>query len=620
MLPDRQGRRPAPEFARKPKVEKLGAKHVITFACKAACDATVAIVDRDGRIVRHLASGVLGENAPKPFAKGSLTQRIEWDGKDDDGRQVLSPPKGKPAAGGPFTVRVGLGLKVAYDGLAFAGKGQTGPNRLERVSGLAAGPDGRVYVMSRWAGLAWWSSLKIHVYRRDGSYEKTIKPYSPSLPSARLKAVGAFVNTFGAVNPLIYRAEGMAFYPQEEVPQQPAVMPDGQIVLATRSDISDYMRSKQHLALLDGDGGVPAGGYEGPALGMGWAPNPSLTVSSDGKAVYIVGVRRLRGRLAEHAVYRVTLPGRGPLEAVFGTPGDRGKDKAHLSNPRGVAVDGKGHLLVADSGNDRVVVLREKDHRFVGSFAVKAPSWVAVDPKTGAAYVCSEKTRVIKFTAPGQAGFKGAREQSRVDFAFLLEPILARRRARTSLYFALDHSAAPATLWAGCASQLVRCQDRGGRFTKPTSADCTPAKFFWRPTADPTRRLVACRITEASGTRLHILDEAAGTVRVLGGDVAGSTGRSHRLGRDGSIYGQDHARGIIRYDREGKLKPFESTAKDAYLKGRLPVGATGTTLWERDFWVDRKNDIYVRARGTTYHGKMSMHVYDQQGRFKRTVL
>jgi hypothetical protein len=78
--------------------------------------------------------------------------------------------------------------------------------------------------------------------------------------------------------------------------------------------------------------------------------------------------------------------------------------------------------------------------------------------------------------------------------------------------------------------------------------------------------------------------------------------------------------GVIRYDRNGKVKPFEATANDPYLRGRLPVGNTGTTNWERDFSVDRKGDIYIKAAGFEYHGLMSVHVYGQDGKFKRFAL
>jgi hypothetical protein len=92
------------EFTEKPKVTKEGEKWVITFASKAKCDATVSVLGPDGKVVCHLASGVLGKNAPYPFQQNSLAQKIEWDGKND---------QGKPAPAG-CKVRVALGLKASF--------------------------------------------------------------------------------------------------------------------------------------------------------------------------------------------------------------------------------------------------------------------------------------------------------------------------------------------------------------------------------------------------------------------------------------------------------------------------------------------------------------------------
>ena len=64
------------EFAAKPKVTRQGDRVEIAFETKGACDVTVAIENAEGRIVRHLASGVLGPNAPAPFQKNSLAQRV----------------------------------------------------------------------------------------------------------------------------------------------------------------------------------------------------------------------------------------------------------------------------------------------------------------------------------------------------------------------------------------------------------------------------------------------------------------------------------------------------------------------------------------------------------------
>ena len=63
------------EFASAPAVTRDGDRVTVVFESKAACDATVAVETTDGKIVRHLASGVLGENAPAPFQKSVRSNR-----------------------------------------------------------------------------------------------------------------------------------------------------------------------------------------------------------------------------------------------------------------------------------------------------------------------------------------------------------------------------------------------------------------------------------------------------------------------------------------------------------------------------------------------------------------
>ena len=76
------------QFAQKPQLRRIGDRVEIRFETKAFCDVTVAIEDADGKIIRHLVSGVLGPNAPEPFQKDSKKQTIVWDGKDDRGGYV----------------------------------------------------------------------------------------------------------------------------------------------------------------------------------------------------------------------------------------------------------------------------------------------------------------------------------------------------------------------------------------------------------------------------------------------------------------------------------------------------------------------------------------------------
>lgn len=67
------------EFTKKPKLVTSKNSASISFAVKDYCDVTIAIENADGKIIRHLASGVLGKNAPEPFVKDSLEQTIIWD-------------------------------------------------------------------------------------------------------------------------------------------------------------------------------------------------------------------------------------------------------------------------------------------------------------------------------------------------------------------------------------------------------------------------------------------------------------------------------------------------------------------------------------------------------------
>ncbi|PCJ62618.1 MAG: hypothetical protein COA79_03635 [Planctomycetota bacterium] len=95
------------EFEKKPTVIKLKDQIAISFTTKGFCDVTVAIENSKGDIVRHLASGVLGPKAPKPFKANSKSQTLIWDSKNDRGRYVNNVNE--------MTVRVSLGLKPQYE-------------------------------------------------------------------------------------------------------------------------------------------------------------------------------------------------------------------------------------------------------------------------------------------------------------------------------------------------------------------------------------------------------------------------------------------------------------------------------------------------------------------------
>ena len=153
------------EFTERPKVEKQGDKWVISFASRGKCDATLWAEAPDGRVVAHIASGVLGANAPYPFRQNSLSQKIEWDGKDDMGR---------PAPAG-CKVKVGLGLKASYERVlawdphAWAGKREALKH--------AVFSDGTICVVG---------NDQVRLYGADGKYLRTLAPHPANLGKDKL--------------------------------------------------------------------------------------------------------------------------------------------------------------------------------------------------------------------------------------------------------------------------------------------------------------------------------------------------------------------------------------------------------------------------------------------------
>jgi hypothetical protein len=565
-----------PSFTARPTAKRDGEKVKIEFAADRDTDVAVYVENAKGEIVRHLAAGMLGAKAPEPLKAGAPEQSLVWDGKDDDG---------KPASGGPFKVRVGLGLTASYGGAAFSEK--SGPNHIDSVRSLAVGPEGRLYVVDNRYGWLYYASTGVHILDRSGDYQRTILPFPPNLSTDKLRGAAAFQASSGVLTPVIHLIKPATLYPYD--PQGPiAVTSSGRAIICAvpvSEGGSQKLGTTPHLMAIDPDGSVPWAKCAGPAL-LGGArfSGPSIAVGTDGQTVYLTGLGK-SDKAAYPAVYRVKNPETDPAEVFFGDPASAGKDEKHLNAPACVAADGKGLLYIADKGNSRVVIVKEADAGFVGAMDVPAPSWVGVHPKTGVVCVDSNNT-VIKFSDR-----KDAKEVSRLA--------LPKSEGHPGCRLALDASAEPAVLWvgrshwaAGMKNPLLRCEDQGAKF-----GDLQPTNYYASPkpkviSADPLRREVSCK-DDALKTFM-ILDEASGQVQRV--SVGGGGGSIYRLGLDGKIY-----------QMSGGMRVFDRKGKEI---GRPEVRTSGTTCWERDFGLDRKGNLYARNRGEVYHG---YHRIDKYG-------
>ena len=129
-------------FAAAPTVKRAGDAAVVTFAISKSADVEVAILDAKGRVVRHLAAGVLGGKNPPPAPlRAGLMQELTWDGKDDRARQ---------AEGGPFQARVRAGTSVRFGRLIgaspYTGNVTAAPFRAAS-NGVVTDGDGNLFVL-----------------------------------------------------------------------------------------------------------------------------------------------------------------------------------------------------------------------------------------------------------------------------------------------------------------------------------------------------------------------------------------------------------------------------------------------------------------------------------------
>ena len=442
-----------PAFTSKPTVSRAGDKVRIDFAVDRQTDVAVFIENTDGEIVRHLVAGVLGRNPPAPLEPNSLSQSIDWDGKAD---------YGKPAAGGPFKVRVALGLGAKYDKLL-----SSRPMNLAGSLRLGVGPDGLLYVNQQWSGgVGSWNKGVLLVLNRDGTYRRTLWPFASTVGNEEARGFEV-MDLDGRLIPEEHVAStGLSIspFPMGQGWGTMAVSADGESIYA-----ANYAHGCQNAGIfrMDTAGGSAGGpvvlldksklGGQDPSFGDG-----SVALSSDGRHLFLTGIRHgtLSTAKRSSAIYKVSVPERTGLEVFFGDPWEPGNDQTHLSvDVCGLISDGQGHLLVADTGNDRVLVLNEADGKYLGAFKVERPRHVGVSTAGGAVYVsCQGKgaMRLLKFN-----GWREAKPLGEIQ--------VPTPGAIVGHSMVVDPRADPVVVWMsggafGNSGRLVRIEEEGGKF------------------------------------------------------------------------------------------------------------------------------------------------------------
>ena len=447
-------------FTAKPTAVKDGDKVKIAFTVSAPTDVEVAVLAADGKVVRHLAAGVLGgTKAPPEPLKAGLSQTLEWDGRDDFG---------KPAKAEPWKVRVRAGTGAKF-GRFLGGE----PYNFGSLTRLAADEDGQVYIMG-FGGGANQGQMVLRAFDSEGRYLREVMPFAADLPPGAMKEVGQWDEAAKAWRPRNLRNLNPAFYPQpgsDNVGHFPLTL----LSVSKKGGIT--FTDGGGVYRLDLSGAVPEAAF--PVGGLwpkgGALPNSGggplyLRTSPDGKYLYLSGPFSAKtytgydydARFPPGQVYRMEI-GKGTMQPFAKLannmpmpPNYTGKEplKAPLAD---VAADKDGNVLVADRDNQRVALF-DSSGKELGKLDVANPQQLAVHPGTGAVYVLTwEKKQGYdsKKVLVKLSGTKDARKVAEFDLG----------TDGSSPQMALAAGEKSTVLWfSGTRGGLFALEDKGAGF------------------------------------------------------------------------------------------------------------------------------------------------------------
>jgi len=634
-----EGNKSGVGFAQKPKVEKQGDGWVITFAASAPIDATISVLGPDAKVVRHLAAGLLGANAPEPFRKNTLAQRIAWDGLDDLGR---------PAPAG-CRVRVELGLRVEFARIlcsAPQGLASRGP------VGMAVDGEGNLYVEEGdlWifglGSAAVIQVLSVKAFDREGNYIRTLVPFRADRSAEKLSEIKFITTTDNRRVPLSLASNhrpycGFTRGAPGTARNLPVITSDGRLIYPCGKQ---GFAGARRLIAIGIDGSASKEWYEGPLLQPGAYPfaNLFLALSPDEKTIYYAGAYSKRNRRAErcNAVYRVGVDAKEPAKAFIGKEFQSGKGEGEFNDPRGVAVDARGRIYVGDYMNDRIQVF-DAAGKFLKAMEIPGPEQVWVHPKTGAVYVLSVRDRGKKHTYGRGIAWDIYADKSVIKFRSLKEweevcridlPKRPSHMHDAGPIMVLDATHEEPVLWIANVGRqepedfLWKVVDRGAKLEKvPHNIPRLNRHAHRNPPLAADRRnneLYAFGVPEG-----HVrIDPATGAVRRL--ELAGEPGEAAlkivgaaAVGPEGMLYirtgkvvnkKRERIWHIRRFDREGKVVPFKDAGEFIATNGKQ----AGTPFNEQPtpFAVGPDGRLYVVGAYSRQGRNCRMDLHGPEGK------
>lgn len=517
-------------------VTKVGAEYQIKFKLSKFSDVAIFVEDNNGKVIRHLAAGVLGSNAPLPFAKDSLEQTILWDGKAN---------YKKDAGLGPFKVRIAVGMNAQFEKIIMDGGENNGG-----VRAMATTKDGTLVIASAFgADVANWSGWTMQSYDQNGDYQKTVFPPPNYFTKKEFDDLGvASVLVDGKDVPVYSGIMTRSYF--AETPGRRTAM-----VITSNDEILMLLRNGS-VSAIHLNGKAAMGGFRGPRIfntDEKRAKNAFMALSSDEKFLFVTSCT-LDPKKGGFSVCKIPLPNRDKVELFFGEDTVTGKDQSHLGgNATGIAVDGKGNLFVSDPVNNRVLVLSELTGKYITEFPFQNPNAIVVDKKTENIYITSNfNGDIVLFKL-----------KNATDPVVLKKKNIPRNGAHDFPYvLALDSSGTNPIIWAGGDyGAILRLEDAGEQFNQKERANVKVGHgAFVGLTVDRYSQEKEVFARLESGLFMKF-NETTGNIGWLKTGTTINEGVTIDIGPNGDVYGAAYPYHLFKYDKSGKPSPWKTSSR-----------------------------------------------------------
>jgi hypothetical protein len=344
-----------------PQIKIVNGVAEISFSVTEFTDVTVEVVNQQDQVLRHLASGLLGPNAPQPFQTNSKFQLITWDLKDNKG--ALVDPKA-------VKILVRAGLKPSFERV-FGQSGQS----LGVIRGLCVDKEGSLFVTMESMPTTYREHTFTKVFDREGNYLRTILPHPANLSASELPGI-----QFADVSPdrkvpflrSIWHRETNLL---ELDFHQPVATKDGKILFPNHKAVSGGGGTTVVSSIgTNGSVGInfygqPIARFEAPyttPFKNKVFPRVYLAASPDDRYIYASGVTRSYDPPAvsgsnvagfDNCIYRIDRTSTNAAVPFIGT---KFSTTGALSNPLGVDVDDEGNIYVCDYKHNRIAIFNSE--------------------------------------------------------------------------------------------------------------------------------------------------------------------------------------------------------------------------------------------------------------------